>query len=139
MDALTYLRDGIRTYFSESTELQLGGKLATQRRFNFYFKINPAEPYLVYLNWDGEEDRFTLKCLEFSDPGQLNQLVAAYPETGSKVFNAGKPRSAVSFLYQGKSRLSRLHFNGVINEKIEAPEIDAPQLLRCVDPFYKTS
>lgn len=138
MDALTYLRKKINAYFPDSAELQLGGKLATQRRFNFYFKINQGQRYLLYLNWDGEEDRFTLKCLEFADTELLSSLIAAYPESGSKVFNAGKPRSLVSFEYTAEGQLSALQFQGIVNEELQTAVTGAEQILRAIDPFYTT-
>ncbi|MCF0058457.1 hypothetical protein [Dyadobacter sp. CY356] len=67
MNAIDYLRDEIKLYFPESSELVLSGVFAQRRRFNFYFKIRDKYPYLLYLNWDGEYDQFILKCLEFAN------------------------------------------------------------------------
>ena len=135
MNAIDYLRDAIKTYFPESSELHLSGFYKNHRRFNFYFEIKAECPFLLYLNWDGDEDRFTLKCLEFINPEILRKLVSAYPDTGSKAFNIGKPRSVVSFFYLGENRLSALEFKGTISLNIESNEITAAQLMQCIDPF----
>jgi hypothetical protein len=133
MDALNYLRHEIKSYFPESSELQLSESYARQPRFNFYFEVLPGERFLLYLNWDG--DRFTLKCLEFIGSDMLKGLMNAYPEWGSRVFNAGKPRATVSFDYYEKDRLGALKFFGNISEQIHSHEISGKQLLQCVDPF----
>ena len=135
MDAIDNLRDEIKSYFPESSELKLSKKFAQHRRFNFYFKIIPDYSYLLYLNWDGEgEYRFTLKCLEFSNAEVLNDLIEAYPETGSKVFNIGKPRSTVSFIYRSENKLSVTDVKGAVDINFDWNEITAKKLMECVDP-----
>ena len=135
MDALNYLREEIKSYFFESTELQLSSAYANQRRFNFYFEIASGQRFLLYLSWEGDDERFTLKCLEFSDWETLKKLIDAYPETGSKAFNIGQPRSTISFFYLGKDRLSALDYKGVIKGHIDSSEISGRQLMGCINPF----
>lgn len=133
MPAIEYLRNEIKNYFSKSRELQLSETFPSGRRFNFYFEIDIEARFLLYLNWD-EGDRFTLKCLEFSDPELLNTLIKAYPENGSKTFNIGQPRSTVSFIFRNENHLTVTEVKGVINLHLESRDISAPQLIKCVDP-----
>jgi len=135
MDALKYLREAVKSYFPASRELQLASTNANLRRFNFYFEIDTGNRFLLYLNWDGDDDRFTFKCLEFADPEKLNTLILRYPEIGTKTFNIGKPRSAVSFLYLKDKVLSALEFKGVINSDHQSSEINGRQLMEYIDPF----
>jgi hypothetical protein len=135
MEALNYLREEIKSYFFESTELQLSSAFANHRRFNFYFEIATGQPYLLYLSWEGDDERFTLKCLEFSVPDILKKLIAAYTNIGSKAFNIGQPRSTISFFYLGKDRLSALDYKGVINGHIDSSEISGRQLMGSINPF----
>jgi hypothetical protein len=134
MDAIDHIRGEIKSYYPKSAELQLSNAFARHRRFNFYFKIEPDIPYLLYLNWDGDGDRFTLKCLEFETHEMLTSLVAAYPDKGSNVFNIGRPRSAVSFIYYEKSRLRSTELRGIICAEIHYNELDLQKLMECVDP-----
>jgi len=132
MDAIDYLRGEIKSYFPESSELRL---LDTQqRRFNFYFKIKADSLYLIYLNWDGEYDKFILKCLEFPDAEILTGLIKAYPETGSKIFNIGKPKSTISFICLDENKLSVSDFKGPSSVNIDSKEISGNQLMQCIDP-----
>ncbi|GLU55755.1 hypothetical protein [Dyadobacter frigoris] len=134
MNAIDYLREEIKSYFPESSELQLSGDFAQHRRFNFYFKIKDDYSYLLYLNWDGEYDQFILKCLEFVNEEILEKLIAAYPETGAKTFNLGQPCLTVSFIYRGENKLSVLDFKGPVDAEIHSREISGIKLMQCVDP-----
>lgn len=133
MNSLDYLRDEIRTYFPESKELQLSEAFDGQRRFNFYFEIAPEQRHLLYLNWDGDIEGFTLKCLEFPDPVLLKELTEAYSEKGSKMFNIGQPVATLSFVYQGKDNLRVRNYKG--RTHIDSHEISARNLLYAVNPF----
>ena len=133
-DALTYLREEIKNYFPESKELQLSGSLANQPRFNFYFEITGGLRFLLYLNWDGDGEGFTLKCLEFVEAGVLKKLVTSYPNFGSKVFNIGQPRSTIGFLYKGRNTLQPLFTSGYFNEPLGTSDISCGQLLNSIDP-----
>ncbi|MCF0051750.1 hypothetical protein LXM25_16910 [Dyadobacter sp. LJ53] len=135
MDVLNYLRNEIKAYFPESSELQLSSAFANQRRFNFYFEIAPQQRFLLYLSWDGDYNRFTFKSLEFSSEEVLRTLAGAYPEKGSRTFNIGKPRSTVSFESKGSGSLSALEFKGVIGFDTAAKEISGRELMECVDPL----
>ena len=134
MDSMDYLRSEIKTYFPESSELQLSGILATHRRFNFYFKIRSDYPFLLYLNSDGESERFTLKCLEFSSPELLSTLIDAYPETGTKIFNIGKPKLTASFIYRSENKLSITDLKGPISIHFDWNNTSGNKLMECVDP-----
>ncbi len=134
MNAIDYLRDEIKSYFPESSELQLSGEFAQRRRFNFYFKIKDNYSYMLYLNWDGEYDQFILKCLEFTNEEILEKLIAAYPETGAKTFNLGQPCLTVSFIYRGENKLAVLDFKGPVDAEIHSREISGIKLMECVDP-----
>ncbi|MBE9465166.1 hypothetical protein ACFP1I_15870 [Dyadobacter subterraneus] len=134
MDAIDYLREEIKTYFPESSELQLSGEFAQRRRFNFYFKIKDNSAYLLYLNWDGEYDQFILKCLEFTNAEILEKLIAQYPLNGAKTFNLGQPCLAVSFIYRSENRLAVLDFKGPVDAEIHSREISGNKLMTCVDP-----
>ncbi|WP_157488034.1 hypothetical protein [Dyadobacter crusticola] len=136
MDALTYLREEIKTYFPDSKELQLSGSLANQPRFNFYFEITCGLRFLLYLNWDGDGDGFTLKCLEFVEPGVLKKLISSYPDAGSKVFNIGQPRSTIGFLYKGENKLQPLFTSGYLNEPLGISDITVGELLNSIDPTF---
>jgi hypothetical protein len=133
MNSLDYLRDQIRTYFPESKELQLSPAFDGQRRYNFYFEIAPNQRHLLYLNWDGDIDGFTLKCLEFPDLILLNELIGAYTEKGSKVFNIGQPVATLSFVYQGNDNLRVRTYTGKTH--IDTHEISARNLMYAVNPF----
>jgi hypothetical protein len=135
MDAIDNLRNDIKSYFPESSELQLSSYFAKHRRFNFYFKITDDYRFLLYLNWD-EGDRFTLKCLEFNDTEILNKLIDAYPETGSKAFNIGKPRSTAAFIFRGENRLSVTDLKGSVDINFDWNEISGKKLMQCVDPAF---
>jgi hypothetical protein len=135
MDALNYLREEIRNYYPDSRELQLSGNLANQLRFNFYFEICAGQRFLLYLNWDGDGNGFTLKCLEFVDAVVLTKLIASYPEFGSKVFNIGQPRSIIAFLYKENNRLQPRSVRGILNEQLDMSEITGNCLLQCIDPI----
>ena len=132
MEAIDYLRGEIKSYFPESTELRLSG--IAQRRFNFYFEIAANTHFLIYLNWDGEYDRFILKCLEFTNAEILAGLIRAYPETGSKVFNSGQPKSTISFICLGENKISVSDFKGLSSVHIDSKEIDGDKLMQCIDP-----
>lgn len=133
MNSLDYLRDQIRTYFPESKELQLSSAFDGQRRFNFYFEIAPGQRHLLYLNWDGDIDGFTLKCLEFQDADLLNELAEAYTEKGSKIFNVGQPVATLSFVCQGTDNLRVRNYKGKTH--IDSHEISARNLMYAVNPF----
>ena len=133
-DALQHLRTDIKSYYPDSAELLLSGALAGQPRFNFYFEIAPGQRFLLYLNWDGDGYGFTLKCLEFPDVETLQKLIDAYPANGSKVFNMGQPRSAVSFSYMPKSTLRPFSSRGVLNSELPS-EVSSGELLTCIDPL----
>lgn len=133
MNSLNDLRDEIRTYFPESRELQLSKAFDGQRRFNFYFQIAPDQRHLLYLNWDGDIDGFTLKCLEFPDARRLQELADAYTDKGSKMFNIGQPVAALSFVYHGKDRLKVRSYQG--KARLESSEISARHLMYAVNPF----
>jgi hypothetical protein len=135
MDVLNYLRGEIKSYFPESNELQLSGYFSNQRRFNFYFEIAPKQRHLLYLSWDGEYDRFTLKSLEFSNDDVLKALMDTYPDKGSKSFNIGKPVSVVSFECRGQNKLSALEFGGNIRADIHAREMSGQELMQSIDPL----
>ncbi|SKB51256.1 hypothetical protein [Dyadobacter psychrophilus] len=135
MDVLNYLRDEIKAYFPESSELQLSSAFANHRRFNFYFEIAPQQRFLLYLSWDGDYDRFTLKSLEFSSEEELERLAAAYPEKGSKAFNIGRPRATVSFESRGGNNLSALEFKGAVRLDTNVKELSGRELMQCVNPF----
>ena len=134
MNAIDYLRGEIKAYFHDASELQLSSHFAAHRRFNFYFKIKNDCPYLLYLNWDGEYDKFILKCLEFPDAEILTGLIKAYPETGSKIFNIGKPKSTISFICRDENKLSVSDFKGPSSVNIDSKEISGNQLMQCIDP-----
>jgi hypothetical protein len=137
MEALNYLRNDIKSYFAESSELCLSDHFTSFRRFNFYFEIVPGTAYLLYLNWDGEYNRFTLKCLEFEHAALLKGLIDSYPDAGAKVFNVGKPRSTVSFLYRADHVITSLDFRGDIRHYAHHQEITTRQLMECVDPLAR--
>lgn len=133
MDSLDYLRDEIKIYFPESQELQLSSAFDGQRRYNFYFEIAPDQRYLLYLNWDGDIDGFTLKCLEFPDSVLLKELTDAYTDKGSKMFNIGQPIATLSFVYCEKDRLAVRSYKG--KAPVDSSEISARQLMYAVNPF----
>lgn len=135
MDVLHYLRGEIKSYFPESKELQLSDHFTNYRRFNFYFEIAPNQRHLLYLSWDGDYDRFTLKSLEFSSNDVLQVLVNDYPTKGSRSFNIGKPVSIISFEGKGQNQLSALEFAGIIQANIHAKDISGQELMRGIDPF----
>lgn len=135
MDSLNYLRNEIKRYFPESSELKLSSSFASHRRFNFYFDTGTQDRFLIYLNWEGDSDIYTLKCLEFENTAILQQLIQSYTQLGSKVFNLGKPRSAFTFVYLADDRLSILSFKSPTDVHFESKEITGNQLLQCVDPF----
>lgn len=91
---------------------------------------------MLYLNWDGEYDRFILKCLEFTEAEILNGLIKAYPEIGSKSFNIGQPRSTVSFIYRDQNKLTVLDLKGSIHAEIDSNEISGLKLMQCIDPGF---
>ncbi|MCE7040281.1 hypothetical protein [Dyadobacter sp. CY312] len=136
MDSIDYLRDEIKSYFPESTELQLSSRYDKQPRFNFYFQIVSDYRYLLYLNWDGEGYRFTLKCLEFSSKELLSQLIADYTDGGSRVFNVGQPKSTISFIYREKDNLSGTEFKGTNSSAFDSNAMSGKELMQCVDPAY---
>ena len=134
MDPIDYFRNEIKSYFPQSTELTLSKAYAQHRRFNFYFTIKENYPYLLYLNWDGEGDRFTLKCLEFKTAEILSGLAAAYPENGSKSFNAGQPKTTVSFIFRNQDNLAVTEFRGSESNQLKGSEIIGKRLMESVDP-----
>jgi len=134
MKSIDYLRDEIKAYFIESKELQLSANFAQHRRFNFYFKIKDSYPFLLYLNWDGEYDRFILKSLVFSNAEILEKLIAQYPDYGAKTFNLGQPHKTVSFLYRSENKLSVLEFKGPVDAQIHSSEISGNTLMQSIDP-----
>jgi hypothetical protein len=134
MNAIDYLRSEIKSHFHDSSELLLPGH-SDAHRFNFYFKITNDCPYLLYLNWDGEYDRFILKCLEFGQAEILDKLIAAYPENGAKTFNLGQPYRTVTFIYKGENKLSVLDFKGPVDGDIQSSEITGHELMQSVDPL----
>jgi len=134
MEAIDYLRTEIKSYFTESSELQLSSYFAQHRRFNFYFKITGNYPYLLYLNWDGEGNHFTLKCLEFNSCELLDTLIAEYPEKGAKSFNIGQPKLMLDFIYRDQDRLYVTDYKGGSHEHVYAHEITRRKLMECVDP-----
>ena len=133
MNALDYLRDEIKNYFPDSRELQLSEAFDGQRRFNFYFEIAPGQKYLLYLNWDGDIDGFTLKCLEFPNESVLQELSAAYTEKGSKMFNIGQPIATLSFLCEREDQLRVRDYKG--KRHLDSREISARSLMYAVNPF----
>lgn len=135
MNSLLDLRHWIKSYFSESSELQLSSAFDSHRRYNFYFEIIPETTYLLYLNWDGHGDIFVLKCLEFSSSKLLDELKTAYHDIGAKAFNIGQPRTTVSFKYENPNKLTNTTYKGVFCEPTDSSEISCDQLMRCVDPF----
>ena len=134
MNPIDYLRNEIKSYFSDSCELLLSSIYAQNRQFNFYFKITDNYPFLLYLNWDGEYDRFTLKCLEFNNPERLNQLIADYPEKGAKSFNEGQPKLTVAFICYGENKLSVIDLKGISHVDVQSGDISGEKLMECVDP-----
>lgn len=134
MDPIDYLRNEIKSYFPESAELNLSSSFAQHRRFNFYFEITANYPFLLYLNWDGEGNEFILKCLSFSSAEILNKLIQAYPETGSKAFNIGQPKSVVSFIFRGEDKLYVANCKGLNDSNINYNEITGQKLMECIDP-----
>ena len=134
MDTIHYLRAEIKSYFPESSELQLSSSVAQNRRFNFYFKITEDVRFLIYLNWDGESNILVLKCLEFSNTEVLNKLVKEYPEGGSKTFNIGQPMSTVMFIYRGENKLSVKELKGSASIHFDWNEVSGKKLMECVDP-----
>jgi hypothetical protein len=134
MKSIDYLRNEIKSYFPESIELQLSAYFAQHRRFNFYFKIKDNYPFLLYLNWDGEYDRFILKSLAFSNAEILEKLIAQYPENGAKTFNLGQPHKTVSFLYHYENKLSVLEFKGPVDAQIHSTQLSGNKLLQSIDP-----
>jgi hypothetical protein len=134
MEALDFLKKELKSYYPESAELQLSPAYAGQRRFNFYFSIEDRQRFLLYLNWDGD-DRFILKCLEFSDTPTLRKLMEAYYDAGSKSFNAGQPRSAVSFVVHNNAHIRALEFRGVINGDGHPRDLGPDELMRSVAPL----
>ncbi len=134
MDSIDYLRSEIKLYFPDSEELQLSSHYAQQRRFNFYFKIKDEYPFLLYLNWDGDGDRFTLKCLEFNSAETLDMLASIYPGKGSNTFNMGKPKVTVAFIYRGENRLFVSELKGSDQWDIHRTDITADRLMQCLDP-----
>jgi len=134
MDPIDYLRNEIKSYFPESSELKLSSAFAQHRRFNFYFKITNNSSFLLYLNWDGEGNEFILKCLEFTSVEILNKLILAYPEAGSKAFNIGQPKSAVSFIFRGENNLYIANCKGSNDSNINFNEISGQKLMECIDP-----
>lgn len=136
MNPIDYLRNEIKSYFSESSELLLSSVYAQNRQFNFYFKIIDNCPFLLYLNWDGDYDRFTLKCLEFASPETLNRLMAAYPEKGAGAFNEGKPKVTVSFICYGENKLSVIDIKGLSHTDVHSGDISGVKLMAFVDPEW---
>ena len=136
MEAIDYLRTEIKAHFPESSELQLSSYYAQHRRFNFYFKITDNYPFLLYLNWDGEGNHFTLKCLEFTDPDTLQSLISDYPEKGAKTFNAGKPKLMLDFIYRNQDGLYITDYKGGNQEFVHSHEITRKRLMECVDPAF---
>ncbi len=136
MDSIEYLRGEIKTYFPASTELRLSERFDTQPRFNFYFQIVEHSRYLLYLNWDGDGNRFTLKSLEFESAEVVNKLAADYPQIGSRVFNIGKPKSLVSFIYRGNGRLSGTLFTNTNSFEFDSGEMSGMDLMQCIDPAF---
>lgn len=137
METIDYLREEIKSYFPHSAELQLSSTYAQQRRFNFYFKITDHYPYLLYLNWDGEYDRFILKCLEFADAQTLTGLMSEYPDKGARTFNIGQPKCTVSFIFHTADKPSVIDFKGPENVYVQSGEISGEALMKCVDPEGK--
>lgn len=138
MESLLELRLLIKSYFPESSELQLSSHFDSHRRYNFYFEIIPDTTFLLYLNWDGHGDIFVLKCLEFTDSKLLNELKKAYTNIGAKAFNVGQPRTTISFRYPEKDRLTNVNLKGIINDHVDSSEISGDLLMGCIDPFKKT-
>ena len=136
MDSIDYLRDEIKSYFPESSELMLSSRFDKQPRFNFYFQIVPDSSHLLYLNWDGEGYRFTLKCLEFTSGTLLSKLIADYPDGGSRVFNVGQPKSTISFIYKEKNNLSGTEFKGTNSFAFDSNAMSGKELMQCVDPVF---
>lgn len=134
MEAIDYLKNEIKYYFTESSELQLSSYFAKHRRFNFYFKITSNHPYLLYLNWDGEGNHFTLKCLEFNNTETLETLMSEYPDKGAKCFNIGQPKSMVDFIYRDQDRLYVIDYKGALQEQVRSNEITRNRLMECIDP-----
>ena len=134
MNPIDYLRNEIKSYFPESRELLLSRVYIQKRQFNFYFKIKDNYPFLLYLNWDGDYDRFTLKCLEFSTSETLDRLIADYPEKGARTFNEGKPKTTISFIHYGTNKLSAIDLNSVPHSNVHSENIAGAKLMACVDP-----
>ncbi|TLV02165.1 hypothetical protein [Dyadobacter luticola] len=137
MNALTHFRKEIKAYFPESSELILSESFATHPRFNFYFEIKPGERFLLYLNSDGDDLGYTLKCLEFRDSDVLKRLINSYPTIGSKAFNIGQPRTRISFIYRAENRISVTQTGGDIHDDFNWHEISASHLLQGLDPLIK--
>ncbi|QRR00571.1 hypothetical protein [Dyadobacter sandarakinus] len=135
MNALDYLRSEIKSYYPQSAELTLSQRFASHRRFNFYFSIEPDCRFLLYLNWDGDGEGFTLKCLEFNNHELLSRLMTSYHDNGFKAFNAGKPKTAVSFLYRGNDQLYVHELKGTPHTDLHARDISASRLMECVNPL----
>ncbi|GGM94670.1 hypothetical protein GCM10010967_30010 [Dyadobacter beijingensis] len=133
MNSLDYLRDEIRTYYPESKELLLSSAFDGLPRYNFYFEIAPGQRHLLYLNWDGDIDGFTLKCLEFPDAALLKELADAYTDKGSKMFNIGRPIATLSFLYHENDRLSVRSYHGKAH--LDSREISGRKMMYAVNPF----
>ena len=134
MDAIDTLRGEIKSYFSESSELQLSSYFAKHPRFNFYFSLKANTPFLLYLNVDGDSNRFVLKCLEFNSANILDSLIESYHESGSKVFNSGQPKSTISFIYRDINRLSVQNVKGSVAECIHSQEVTVTELLAAIAP-----
>lgn len=134
MEAIDLLRGEIKSYFPESSELQLSGYFAKHLRFNFYFSLKASHPYLLYLNVDGDSNRFVLKCLEFHSTDILHNLIESYPEFGSKVFNIGQPKSTASFIYLSENRISVQNVKGSVAEYVQIHQITIQDLVARIAP-----
>jgi hypothetical protein len=136
MDVIDYLRDEIKEYYPESSELRLSSRFDKQPRFNFYFQIKPDCRFLLYLNWDGEGRYFTLKCLEFMNEQLLTELRNEYTEKGFRVFNAGHPKSTLSFVYHDKNKLKGTEFIGTNSFTFDHSSMTGSDVMQCINPHF---
>ncbi len=128
------VRNEIMTYFENSEELVLAKKYGTQRQFNYYFKFENEEPFLIYLNVGEEGIRFTIKCLQFPDFITLDELIDKYPDSGSSSFNLGHPIKVISFLFVNSTQLKVSEVKGDVPQEKKHTIISPTELMQFVAP-----
>ncbi|HEV7380273.1 MAG TPA: hypothetical protein VGN64_10795, partial [Dyadobacter sp.] len=77
-----------------------------------------------------------LKCLEFGDEQLLSQLALDYNEKGSRVFNIGKPKSILYFVYQDKNQLKGTEFTNTNYFQFDHTHMSGQEVMQCVSPDF---